>query len=150
MQPPMPLHPMHRMLIRRLTRFVMVGGMASIVQLALFTVFEHRGWPDFPADALSLLLSAQVSFALNASITWRDRWVRHRLLRNWLLFHGSIAGTSAVNLLVFMLARPFIPTVLAAALGIFVASIGNFTLGNHVVFRVAPQPVAVEAEQDMR
>jgi putative flippase GtrA len=118
----------------RVGRFMAVGIAASATQIALLALFLYRGWPDDLADLLALVVAAQLSFTLNSLITWRDRWVAGRFWHRWLIFHLGIAGTTAVNLGTFFLLRSVIPTLVAAMVGILVASAGNFVLGDRLVF----------------
>lgn len=128
----------------RLARFVAVGGLASALQVALLALLTRHGWDAIPANMVAFLLAAQVNFALSATFTWRDRGAVAPLWRRWLLFHGSIAGTAALNQVVFLLARLALPAVLAAASGSAVAALGNYLLGDRLVFRRAREPREVE------
>ncbi len=116
-------------------RFAFSGGAAAVVQLVLLALLTRHGWDEFAADIVAFLVSAQVNFALNYTFTWRGRTGRHALWRRWLLFHGSIAGTGLLNILIFAAARHALPALVASALGIGVASVGNFIVGDRLVFR---------------
>ncbi len=119
----------------RPVRFAFSGGAAAVVQLVLLALLTRHGWDEFPADIVAFLVSAQVNFALNYTFTWRGRSVRQTLWRRWLMFHGSIAGTGLLNIMVFATARHVLPALVASALGIGVASLGNFVIGDRLVFR---------------
>ena len=116
-------------------RFALTGGLAGLLQLGLLALLTGRGWPATPANAVAFLLSAQVNFALSVVFTWRDRGTGAALWRRWLMFHASIAAMAVVNQLVFLAARTALPTLAAAAAGIAVAALGNFLLGDRLVFR---------------
>jgi putative flippase GtrA len=124
-------------------RFAATGLTAGLVQLGLLAVLTGLGWPDLAADVVAFALAAQINFALSARFTWRDRVDARPLWRRWLAFHGAIAGMALVNLAVFALARTALPAVAASAAGIAAAAVGNFVLGDRVVFR--PQRVGVGA-----
>lgn len=126
-------------------RFALTGCIAGGVQLALLALLTRGGWPELPANSVAFLLAAQVNFALSKTFTWRDRRDTRALGRRWLAFHGSIAGMAGINMAVFMLARAIAPTLLASATGIGVAALGNFFIGDRLVFR-SVTPV----EQDTR
>jgi len=111
-------------------RFAFSGGAAAIVQLVLLALLTRHGWDEFAAEVVAFLVSAQVNFALNYTFTWRGRAGRHALWRRWLVFHGSIAGTGLLNILIFAAARHVLPALVASALGIGVASVGNFIVGD--------------------
>ena len=123
----------------RQVRFAFSGGVGAVVQLGILKLLEALGAPALLANAVGFLVSAQVNFFLNLTLTWGDRRsggdVGQSLLRRWLRFHGAIAGTGLLNLGVFTLARVFLPDLLASALGIGVAAVANFLLADRLVFR---------------
>lgn len=132
----------------RLLRFIICGGTASIIQLCFLHVFLGWGWAAIPADALSLLLGAQVNFLLSSTITWRDRRDGACWWRRWVGFHCAIAGTATLNLAVFTLASLVMPHLIAAALGIGVAAVCNFLAGDRLIFRSArPEKLAKQPVQ---
>ncbi len=116
-------------------RFALTGGIAAVTQLALLALLTRHGWPTLLANAVAFLLAAQVNFALSSTFTWRDRRTGRGLRRRWLAFHGSIASMAVVNMLVFLAVRTALPTLAASALGIGAAAIGNFIIGDRLVFR---------------
>jgi 4-amino-4-deoxy-L-arabinose transferase-like glycosyltransferase/putative flippase GtrA len=110
------------------------------VQLLLLELLTRQGLPPFAANALAMLVSAQVNFWLSQTFTWRDREAADlgSLAVRWLRFHGAIAGTALLNLVVFSVAALVLPHLAAAALGIGTAAVGNFILGDRLVFRARP------------
>jgi putative flippase GtrA len=116
-------------------RFALTGGLSGLFQLAVLALLTGRGWPEFPANLLAFLLAAQVNFALSSLFTWRDRRTAAPLWRRWLMFHASIAAMAVANQLVFLAAHTVLPTLPAAASGIAAAAVGNFLLGDRLVFR---------------
>jgi len=116
-------------------RFALTGGIAGITQIALLALLTRHGWPGLPANGVAFLLAAQVNFALSSTFTWRDRVNGRGLSHRWRAFHGAIAGMAVVNMLVFAASRTVVPTFVASLLGIGVAAIGNFVVGNRLVFR---------------
>ncbi|HZQ37433.1 MAG TPA: GtrA family protein, partial [Dehalococcoidia bacterium] len=46
-------------------RFVLVGGLCALLQLALLVLLTGAGCPPLPANTLAYLLSAQVNFVLS-------------------------------------------------------------------------------------
>ena len=119
-------------------RFALTGGIAGLVQLTLLALLTRHGWPTLPANCLAFLLAAQLNFALSSAFTWRDRVAGRSVGRLWLGFHASIAGMAVVNMLVFAAARAVVPTLAASLLGIGVAAVGNFVVGDRLVFRGQP------------
>jgi len=116
-------------------RFALTGGVAGVTQLALLALLTRHGWLDLPANGVAFLLAAQVNFALSVTFTWRDRRDGRSLGRRWLAFHGAIAGMAVVNMLVFAASRAVAPALVASLLGIGVAAVGNFVVGDRLVFR---------------
>jgi putative flippase GtrA len=55
--------------------------------------------------------------------------------RRWFAFHCSIASMALVNMVAFAVARIVLPNVAAVAAGICVAAIGNFFIGDRLIFR---------------
>jgi len=146
----------------RPARFALTGGVAGLSQLALLALFTGRGWAPGRANVVAFLLAAQLNFLLSSTFTWRDRAsgaARGRdHWRRWLAYHGAIGGMAALNMLVYSMARHVAPVLAASALGIVAAAVGNFVVGDRLVFRArgaanpqqaaergaaAPQPTAV-------
>jgi putative flippase GtrA len=131
-----PLRALLRSPVARPLRFALTGGLAGLLQLGLLALLVGRGWPSALANALAFLLAAQVNFALSSLFTWRDRRRTAPLWRRWLAFHGAIAAMALVNQSVFLAARTVLPALVASAAGIAVAAVGNYLLGDRLVFGV--------------
>src|SRR5436309_13396580 len=116
-------------------RFALTGGLAGLLQLGLLALLTGRGWPTAPANAVAFLLAAQVNFALSSLFTWRDRRRTAPLWRPWLAFHGAIVAMALVNQSVFLAAWTALPALVASAAGIAVAAVGNYLLGDRLLFR---------------
>ena len=60
-----------------------------------------------------IFVPAQINFLLSNRFIWHDRWSEHAgggdLLRRWLSFHGSIAGSFLVSQVIFIVARTTVP-----------------------------------------
>ena len=130
-----PLRALLRSPVARPLRFALTGGLAGLLQLGLLALLVGRGWPSAPANAVAFLLAAQVNFAVSSLFTWRDRRRTAPLWRRWLAFHGAIAATALVNQSVFLATRTALPALMASAAGIAVAAVGNYLLGDRLVFR---------------
>jgi putative flippase GtrA len=118
--------------------FACVGGLVTLVQLGLLLVLAALAVPSLLANALALLLAAQLNFALSSAFTWGDRPPRSGgLAPRWLRFMLAISGTLLINQGLFAAARlalPTLPTLLAAALGSGLTGALNFVLGDRFVF----------------
>ena len=129
-------------------RFLITGGTAGVVQLAiLWALTEHAGWHPLIANLVAFLLSAQLNFALSVVFTWHDRrsgrLTRRQLLTRWIAFHGSIAGSAVLNQAVSAAARVVLPTLEAAMVGIIVAAGINFLSNDRLIFRHRAEPTRV-------
>jgi putative flippase GtrA len=123
-------------LAARPLRFALTGGLAGLLQLGLLALLLGHGWPSAPANTVAFLLAAQVNFAVSSLFTWRDRRRTGPLWRRWLAFHGAIAAMALVNQGVFLATRTVLPALAASAAGIAVAAVGNYLLGDRLVFGV--------------
>ncbi|HZU77630.1 MAG TPA: GtrA family protein [Dehalococcoidia bacterium] len=124
-------------------RFALVGGVCGLIQLALLVALLRLRVESLTANVLAYLLSAQVNFLLSNHFIWHDRWSRRAsardLLRRWLRFHLSIAGTFALSQAVFVGARALTAPVIASALGIGISALANFAIQDRLTFaRLAP------------
>ena len=119
-------------------RFVLVGGVCALLQLALLLLLTGAECPPLPANTLAYLLSAQVNFVFSDRFIWHDRRTersRQGIGRRWLSFHASIAGTFLLNEAVLVVARVALPDVVAAAGGIGIAAVVNFVIQDALTFR---------------
>ena len=116
-------------------RFAGTGGAAAAVQLLLLAFLTRHGWPAVLANGAAFLIAAQINFVLSVTFTWRDRWAGDSLLRRWGLFHASIALMALVNMLTFAATRSFLPLAAASLAGIAAGAVGNYVLGDRLVFR---------------
>lgn len=115
-------------------RFAVTGGTAVVAQLAVLALLTRHGWNALLAAA-ALLIAAQVNFILSLTLTWRDLAVTRSIWQHWLLFHASISVMALANVVTFALTRAFLPTLAASLAGIAVGSVGNYLLGDRLVFR---------------
>lgn len=120
----------------RPVRFAITGGLAGLLQLTLLTLLTDYGMHALLANILAFLLAAQFNFVLSSLFTWRDRRSTESIGRRWLVFHGSIAGMAVVNMAVFAASRLVLPNLEASAAGICAAAVGNFLIGDRLVFRL--------------
>jgi putative flippase GtrA len=110
-----------------------------VCQLVLLTLFTWCGWGADAAEVVAFLLATQANFVLSSYLTWRDRLAAPgeatAAWRRWVAYQGSTAAMAAVNLAVYRLAHPILPLQAAAALGIAAGALGNFVLGDRLVFQ---------------
>ena len=123
----------------RVARFLAVGGVASLAQLALLHFIQLSGISKLVANFFAFELSTQLNFTLSYLITWRDRRppvaTPRYILERLLAFNGMAITTLIVNLSVFALVLLFAHYLIAGALGIIVATTVNFIVSGRIIFR---------------
>ncbi len=126
----------------RIVRFLGVGGLASLAQLALLHFIQLSGISVLLANFFAFEIATQLNFILSYLITWRDRrppLVTPRyILERTLAFNTMAISTLVVNMAVFALVLLFAHYLIAGAAGIAVATIVNFIVSGHIIFRPAP------------
>jgi putative flippase GtrA len=119
-------------------RFAAVGGLCGLLQLAVLVALKQLSIAAVTANIGAYLVSAQVNFLLSHHFIWHDRRPARAggagLLRRWLGFHASIAGTFVLSQTVFILARFALPDVVASALGIGISALANFVIQDRLTF----------------
>lgn len=124
--------------VPRPLRFAAVGGACAVLQLLALAALARLGVELHAADALAFVLCAQVNFALNSAITWRDRRASARAVAGRLAGYNALAlGSLAVNQVVFALALPATHYLIASALGLLAGALLNYTGCGRVIFRRA-------------
>lgn len=135
----------------RPVRFLCIGAMAGLIQIGVLDLLTRHGWNEIVANITAFLLAAQINFLFSTLFTWHDRQpdatTKKPLLSRWLAFHVSITGSALLNMLVFIVASRFIPTLLASALGILCAAVLNFLVINQFVFREQPEQERITIRQ---
>ena len=133
----------------QLVQFLTVGGLGTVVNLLLLTLFLDLGLAARPAVALAIVLSMIFNFVLNRRFSFgesrKQSWVRQ--------FIGFMSACSvgalinyAVTLLLIGKAFHLRPQ-LAALVGIAAATAFNFIASRYLVFRsshIRPRATAVK------
>lgn len=126
-------------------RFAGSGLTAGLGQFGALVLLLRAGWPDLAANVIAFALGAQINFVLSSLLTWRDRHEGRPIWRRWLVYHGAILSMALVNMAVFASTRTLVPALLASALGIAAAALGNFVMGDRFVFRASKPPIERDA-----
>jgi putative flippase GtrA len=126
----------------RVARFLTVGGTCGVIQLfVLHTLVAARGVEEHLANLIAFFISMEMNFVLSQLFTWRDRWSPALQSRGFAarlaMFNVSASVSLVINQGVFAVFNLFIWYMLAAAIGICLASITNFLLNDRLVFRVS-------------
>jgi putative flippase GtrA len=72
-------------LVRELGKFGTVGGIAFLIDLAIFNVLLQSGFETLVAKTISTVIATTVAFAGNRYWTWRDR-AHHGMARQYTTF----------------------------------------------------------------
>lgn len=124
--------------IPRLGRFCFVGGFCTLIQMGFLYTFVNLGCQKNLANFVAFLISVQVSFPLNYFITWYDRRKREsgyrKLVLQWASFNGTYLIGMVVNQLIFAISLFFVHYIIAGILGILVAMVINYMVGNKFIF----------------
>jgi putative flippase GtrA len=134
-------------------RFAFTGSLAALAQLALLDTLTARRWQPMPAEAVAVVVSTEINFALSYLVTWYDRRPRagspRFILGRWAAYHASVAGALVINVLVFAATRSTVHLLAASALGTAVGAILNFFSGDRLVFRLEPRSSAPGDANDL-
>jgi dolichol-phosphate mannosyltransferase len=123
----------------QLVQFLTVGGLGTVVNLALLTLFLHLGVAARPSVASAIVLSMCFNFVLNRRFSFgearKESW-----LRQFVGFMSACSIGAVINYLVTLLLmgesfalRP----QLAALVGIAAATAFNFIASRYLVFRTS-------------
>lgn len=121
----------------QLAQFLTVGGLGTLVNLVLLTVFLHVGMAANAAVAAAIALSMVFNFVLNRRFSFgesrRESWLKQ--------FVGFMAACSVGALINYAVTLLFIGRLfslrpqLAALVGIAAATAFNFIASRYLVFR---------------
>jgi putative flippase GtrA len=103
----------------------------------LLLLFEAPGLSPQVAYALALAVAVQFNFVVSQLLVWPDRPVRitfSDVFRRWLSFHAMIALSLVLNLLAFVVARAFVPDLLAAVAGVAASTVVKYLSLDHYTF----------------
>ena len=121
-------------------RFLVVGLASTAVHLAVLSVAVHLVVAE-AANAVAFGVSAQANFAASYWWTWSSRRgpgreSARRLLRAWVLFHGSALVAFGVNSACFSAAHRLLdaPPLVSALLATAVSCLVSFAVSSRLVF----------------
>ena len=121
-------------------RYLLTGGSAAVVDIAIFAAEMRLGMPLIPAATLSFVAGTVVNYSLSA------RYVFHqpRSLRGYFKFSAvAVVGLIInVTLTALLAAHTPLPPVAAKIVAIGVAFVFNFAINALVVFRNDAGPQA--------
>ncbi len=117
-------------------RYLLTGGSAAVVDIAIFAAELRFGVPLIPAATLSFVAGTVVNYSLTAHYVFHQA----RSLRGYLKFSAvAVVGLIInVTLTALLAAHTPLPPVAAKVVAIGVAFVVNFTLNALLVFRKPP------------
>ncbi|WP_369253418.1 GtrA family protein [Geodermatophilus amargosae] len=123
-------------LLGQLVRFVAVGALSAVVDLSVYTVGLHVGWPTYAARAVSFVCGTSTAYVLNRRWAFRVAGGARRA-GGFVLLYGTTFG---VVLGVNALALALLPSAWWRVTAAWVLSQGlgtacNFAVLRTVVFR---------------
>jgi putative flippase GtrA len=122
-------------LLHKLMGYVLVGGMAAVVDVGLFHWLEPRLASIFWAAAASFTVGAVFNYSLSSVWVYRQRWASWRRAALFAVF--ASVGLMVNSLVTWWLAMHFpIAPTLAKMGGVGLAFGINFLMNTFIVFRV--------------
>jgi putative flippase GtrA len=134
-----------RALLRsRFVRFGAVGGAGFVVDESVLYVFHYLiGLDRYSARAISIFCAMTFTWWGNRNLTFAEHAAQGgapELAREWFKFVvanaiGAVANYGSYSLLVSFAPTPLNNPLLAAAIGVGIGLVFNFTLSKRFVFR---------------
>ena len=123
-------------LARQARGYLVVGGLAAVVDIGLFHLLAPRFAHALPPAILSFLVAACVNYTLSAAWVYRRDWRSWQRAARFLLF--AVVGL-CINAGVtwWLLSTLPIPPALGKVGGVGVAFVANFLMNTFIVFRTA-------------
>ena len=135
--------------VPHLIRFGISGGLATGTQMIVLVALVSLSLDKSVAHAIALAISSQVSFFLSRDLTWAERRRGDESIATVLgklgRFNVMIAASMLVNQVTFQVAALHVHYLIAAAIGILVAAIINFTVSDRLIFAAATERKSVPA-----
>jgi putative flippase GtrA len=129
-------------LARQARGYLVVGGLAAVVDIGLFHLLAPRFQHPLPPAITSFLVAACVNYSLSALWVYRRSWRSLERAGRFLLF--ACVGLCINAGVTWALASGLpIPLTLAKVGGVGVAFVANFLMNTFLVFRredAAPTP----------
>jgi dolichol-phosphate mannosyltransferase len=136
----------------QLVQFLTVGGLGTVVNLALLTAILRVGLSPKPAVATAIVLSMCFNFVLNRRFSFGESrqgsWIRQFIGFMTACSVGALINYAVT--LVFMGGNFVLRPQVAALVGIAAATMFNFVASRYLVFRsshIRPPVVHVEGEE---
>lgn len=121
-------------LARQARGYLVVGGLAAVVDIGLFHFLAPGFAHPLPPAVLSFLVAACVNYSLSAAWVYRRNWRSWQRAGRFLLFACVGLCINAGVTWALASSLPIVPT-LAKVGGVGVAFVANFLMNTFLVFR---------------
>ena len=117
-------------------RFAAFGVLCAALQLGLLALSTETTALGAASNALAFLISAEVNFCLNFSLTWGGdgRVASRPLWLQFLSFNALIAVAATVNQSIFVVVERFVPYLIAGAAGIGAITAVKYVVADKWIF----------------
>ena len=121
----------------RPAQFAVIGAVCAVLQLALLAAFTERTGLGSLSNAVSFFVAAQLNFALNSVLTWRDRMHRRpgALFVQLAGFNALILVAVGFNQAIYLAVLTVAPYLIAGAAGIGATTLAKYLIADHWIFR---------------
>jgi putative flippase GtrA len=92
------------------------------------------------AYVIALAVAVQFNFGASQFLVWHDRDMpsaKRRLMHRWITFHGAIALSLVINVVVFALGERALPDLAAAVVALAASTVIKFLSLDRLVFRAS-------------
>ena len=122
--------------VLRPAQFAAIGAGCALAQLGLLALLTERTALGSWSNAAAFLIAAQLNFALNSLLTWRDRMERQprALLRQLAGFNALILVAVIFNQAIYVVALALVPYLLAGAIGIVATTLAKYLIADRWIF----------------
>lgn len=120
----------------RPAQFATIGAACAVAQLGLLALLQEGTGLGAWSNAIAFIVAAQLNFALNYTVTWRDRmtpglWVFARQLAG---FNVLVAAGLPLNQGAYLVAEMFVPYLIAGAIGIGATTLAKYLIADRWIF----------------
>ncbi len=132
------LQKIHALLERQFVRYVLVGGSAYVIEMAVILVALKAGTSNVLAVALSFWIGLTYSFILQKFFSFGDKRTHHKLLLKQAALVGCLVAFNFLfTIAVTAALQSILPAVVTRTLAIGATTLWNFYLYKTRIFKPA-------------
>lgn len=133
---------LHQLLKRPGFRYLFIGGVVYLFELAVIVLAQAYGASAVWAVAISFCAGTTVSFFLQKLITFGDKRMHHRVVIPQLIATALlVVWNLGFSVLLTKLLQHYLPAVVTRTLALAITTIWNFYLYKTRIFRNAQEEV---------